>query len=286
VWIGGREIAILGQRIERLGMTNRKTLAISAGLLAGVLLLVAFWLYVGNRVGSSLLAKAPEHGVCFTIEADLSDAQGTNAIPELREAIRKRFDKFGTRIFWEPITQTQFRVHVPIADENAAREAQDLAWRRGLLAFRLVHPDNENLTSQGKTEEGYELLQQRTFRSWRKEAYESPLLVKIPEKGASPIHVQRTMGLRSSGGPGYEISISLAPESSEAFAKVTRENIGQLLAIVMDGIVLSAPRIQSEIRGGEALISSNWDRLRALQITLLLEYPLPVPVKLIEAKSF
>ena len=59
-------------------MTNSKTLAISAGLLAGVLLLVAFWLYVGNRVGRSLLSKPPEHGVTFTIEADLSDAQGTN----------------------------------------------------------------------------------------------------------------------------------------------------------------------------------------------------------------
>ena len=267
-------------------MTNSKTLAISAGLLAGVLLLVAFWLYVGNRVGRSVLSKPPEHGVCFTFEADLSDAQGTNAVPELKEAIRKRFDKFGTRIFWEPITQTQFRVHAPIVDKNAAKEAQDLAWRRGLLDFRLVHPDNENLISQGKTEEGYELLQLRTLRPWSQTANESPLLVKVAEEVVPPIRVQQAIILQSSGGRGYDISIRLTPESSDAFAKVTREHVGRQLAIVVDGVVLAAPRIQSEIPGGNAIISANLDNLRALLLAILMECPLPVSAKLLEAKSF
>jgi preprotein translocase subunit SecD len=267
-------------------MTNTKTLAISAGLLAGVLLLVAFWLYVGNRVRGSFLSKAPEHGVCFTIEADLFDAQGTNAVPELREAIRKRFDRFGTRIFWEPVTQTRFRVYAPIADTNAAKEAQDLAWRRGLLDFRLVHPENEYLISQGKTEDGYELLQLRTQWPGSQTAKESPLLVKVAEEGAPPIRVKQATVLQSSSGRGFDISIILKPESSSAFAKVTRENIGRRLAIVVDSVVLAAPRIQSEIPGGNAIISGNLDNLRALQLAILMECPLPVPVKLVETKSF
>lgn len=259
---------------------------IAGGLLVGLLSFVAFWSYVAVRVRSSPLTKPPEHGVCFTIETDLTGAPGPNGIPELQETVRKRFDQFGTRIFWEPISQTRFRIHAPIVDEAAAKAAQDLAWRRGLLDCRLVHPDSETLISQGGSEKGYEILPVMTPRPKNQTAHETRLLVKVPAEGAPLIRIQQALCLKSSGGRGCDINISFTPESAEAFAKVTRENIGRRLAMVLDDVVLTAPRIQSEISGGKAVITTDLDRLGAIQTSILLGYPLPLQVKLVETKSF
>src|SRR5512135_2724442 len=111
-------------------MTNKKTMSLAMVLLAGVLLLVAFWLYVGDLYGNSFLFKRPDHGACFTIEADVTNAQGKNRIPELKEAMRKRFHFFGTRVYWEPLSETRFQVYAPISDPKSVQEAKDMVFRR------------------------------------------------------------------------------------------------------------------------------------------------------------
>jgi hypothetical protein len=52
-----------------------------------------------------------------------------------------------------------------------------------------------------------------------------------------------------------EISVTLAEESATSFAQITRENVGQALAIVLDGSVVTAPNILAEINSGEILIT-------------------------------
>jgi len=59
---------------------------------------------------------------------------------------------------------------------------------------------------------------------------------------------------------GYQmIDFSLTPEGRKQFAEITRQNIGKRLAIVIDGKLVSAPRINSEINSGdgEMEISGN-----------------------------
>ncbi|MEL6614664.1 MAG: hypothetical protein AAFQ43_02945 [Bacteroidota bacterium] len=50
------------------------------------------------------------------------------------------------------------------------------------------------------------------------------------------------------------VSLALAPEASEAFARISGARIGKAMAIVFDGQVLSTPRIQSRIEGGRISI--------------------------------
>jgi len=70
-------------------------------------------------------------------------------------------------------------------------------------------------------------------------------------------------------------------EGKELFAKATRENIGKIMAIVLDGEVISAPRINEEIPDGNAVISGNFTPEEAKTLVRNLNYgALPVPIEL------
>jgi len=59
------------------------------------------------------------------------------------------------------------------------------------------------------------------------------------------------------------IEIAFSDKGAKHFAKVTRQNIGKRLAIVIDGRVYSAPRIQMEITSGSAQISGSFSEQEA-----------------------
>jgi hypothetical protein len=54
---------------------------------------------------------------------------------------------------------------------------------------------------------------------------------------------------------GFGVSLSFTPHGAERFAEATRNNIRRRFAIVVNGVIESAPVIQSEISGGSAVIS-------------------------------
>jgi RNA polymerase sigma factor (sigma-70 family) len=69
------------------------------------------------------------------------------------------------------------------------------------------------------------------------------------------------------------IDFTLTPKGKEQFAKVTRENIGRRLAIVIDGRIISAPVIQSKILTGQGQISGNFTVQEATRLAAILNKP-------------
>ena len=69
------------------------------------------------------------------------------------------------------------------------------------------------------------------------------------------------------------IDFTLTPEGKKQFAKVTRENIGRRLAIIIDGKVISAPNIRSEIPNGHGQISGNFTVQEATRLAAILSKP-------------
>jgi len=59
-----------------------------------------------------------------------------------------------------------------------------------------------------------------------------------------------------SGAP--EVSMSMNTDGARRWAALTKANIGKAVAIVLDGVVYSAPRVNSEISGGQSSISGNF----------------------------
>ncbi len=54
------------------------------------------------------------------------------------------------------------------------------------------------------------------------------------------------------------VSMSMNNEGSRLWAQLTKQNIGKAIAIVLDGVVYSAPRVNGEISGGNSQISGNF----------------------------
>ncbi len=81
---------------------------------------------------------------------------------------------------------------------------------------------------------------------------------------------------------GYQIAFSLTDDGSEIFSEHTGENIGTYLGIVLDKVVISAPRIQAEIAGGQGVIAGQFTHDTAEDLAAILKTrALPIPIEVI-----
>lgn len=55
-----------------------------------------------------------------------------------------------------------------------------------------------------------------------------------------------------------EVSMTMNSEGARRWAELTKANVGKAIAIVLDGVVYSAPRVNGEISGGQSSISGNF----------------------------
>lgn len=59
------------------------------------------------------------------------------------------------------------------------------------------------------------------------------------------------------------VDIRFNKAGTKHFAEVTRQNMGKRLAIIIDGQVMEAPMVRSEITSGEAQITGSFDQQQA-----------------------
>lgn len=80
-----------------------------------------------------------------------------------------------------------------------------------------------------------------------------------------------------------EISMSMNADGARAWKKLTGENIGRSIAIVLDDLVYSAPNVQGEIAGGHSSITGNFDVNEAKDLANILKAgKLPAPARIVE----
>ncbi len=82
------------------------------------------------------------------------------------------------------------------------------------------------------------------------------------------------------------VSLSFNSEGRNLFAKITEENVGNVLAIFLDGSPISMPFIREPIRDGRAQISGNFTPDEAKVLVRNLNYgALPVPIELVSTQT-
>jgi SecD/SecF fusion protein len=75
-----------------------------------------------------------------------------------------------------------------------------------------------------------------------------------------------------------EVSMTMNAEGGKAWARLTKANIGKSIAIVLDGVVYSAPNVQNEITGGRSSISGGFTPEEAGDLANILKAgKLPAP---------
>ena len=82
------------------------------------------------------------------------------------------------------------------------------------------------------------------------------------------------------------VAITFTDEGGKLFEEITRDNVGQQLAIFLDGEIISAPRINEAISGGKATISGGFTPDEARELAQNLNFgALPVPINLASTQT-
>ncbi len=82
------------------------------------------------------------------------------------------------------------------------------------------------------------------------------------------------------------VAISFGKEGTKRFAEATKEKLGEILYIVMDGEIISAPVVQSAITDGHAMITGQFDGEEAEELAALIRAgSLPFNLNVIQMKN-
>jgi preprotein translocase subunit SecD len=181
-----------------------------------------------------------------------------------------------------------FSIMVPGARSNDVGILRKAVTSAGHLEFRLVHENSAGLLKMDIIEPGYEVLQREHADPDGARKTESFLVKKKPAGPVTGRNLKNVRADRDAQGRLY-IAFELDAPGGEAFAKLTRENVDRLLAIVVDGKLISAPYIKEEILGGSVSIdggAQGFSAVEAFELMKVLENPLPAPLRIIEEQSY
>jgi SecD/SecF fusion protein len=204
-----------------------------------------------------------------------SEFEVNAVISEAVEVLRKRVDRLGVA---EPLIQPQganrILVQLPGVSEDIRKAAEESIQKVAYLEFRLVHERSKELTAAGESAPGYELLRRKTVRPGQPEMVEQFLVKRRPEMVGG---IQRAIVTRNNIGQ-PEIHFELETAARDTFGRITTENVGRFLAIVLDGELQTAPRINSPITAGNGMIEGNYTIEEAKSVASVLENPLKAPL--------
>src|ERR1700720_3591484 len=87
------------------------------------------------------------------------------------------------------------------------------------------------------------------------------------------------------GNEGWTVQLKFDGEGAKQFGKITEQYKGHRFAIVLDGVIQSAPVIRDAIYGGDAVITGRFTEQEARGLASVLQNPLQTPVSIEEERS-
>src|SRR5438477_23401 len=114
-----------------------------------------------------------------------------------------------------------------------------------------------------------------------KEVNKGMLVKKKPELGGDRVRESHAYY----GNEGWTVQLKFDGEGAKQFGKITEQYKGHRFAIVLDGVIQSAPVIRDAIYGGDAIITGKFEEKEARGLSSVLENPLQTPVSIEEERS-
>jgi preprotein translocase subunit SecD len=215
-------------------------------------------------------------GAHLVYQADLSNilpADKTSAMEGLRDVIERRINYFGVS---EPVVQVQEeRLVVELAGVLDVSEAIKLIGQTPFLEFKEQKSNYEDIlknnqaiidagtsTATGTLEDPF----QSTDLTGK---YLQRADVDFDQTSYKPL-----------------VSLQFTDEGAKVFAEITSRNVGKILAIFIDGQMISYPTVEEEITGGKATITGNFTVEQTKELVRNLNAgALPVPISLISQQT-
>lgn len=226
-------------------------------------------------VGSDDIEVAGE-GDTITVQLSQAEKLATDdrTIQQSLEIIRRRVDEVGTR---EPTIQRQGedRILIQVPGLGSADELKALIGTTAQLTFQPV----VTRTTDPNTRPGarQELLPSMDEEGIFYVLEETPVVTGEELTNAQPTFDQN-------GRPAVNFKFNVS--GARKFGEYTAANVGAPFAIVLDGEVISAPRINEAIPGGSGIITGNFTVEESTNLAVLLRAgALPAKMTFLEERT-
>jgi len=193
------------------------------------------------------------------------------------EIIRNRIDEFGVKEL-SVYRQGTDEIVVQLPGVTDRERARDLIGKTALLEFKLVE-DNQDLYAkalEGQVPDGYEF----------KDVDKEKILLNKNTLLTGDTLVNAEVKFDQSRFNEPYVAIEFNAKGASAFSEITGANVEKRLAIVLDGKVHSAPRINERIPSGKASISGRFTVEEASDLAIILRAgTLPAPIYVEEERT-
>ena len=189
------------------------------------------------------------------------------ALKQSIEIIRRRIDDVGTK---EPtiLQRGDKRILVELPGIDSPTRIKELLGKTAQLTFRLVSKDDSFGSEKLILSENNEEL---------------TVSKRVVVSGDNLVDAQPQFDNQSNQ---PLVRFTLDRQGAQKFGKITTENVGRRLAIVLDNSVISAPNIREPITGGSGTISGGFSFQEATDLALLLRSgALPAPINIVEERT-
>lgn len=255
----------------------QKRLAALAILLVGAG--VAYFVYSGQAHGwrPFKLGLDLSGGTQLVYHADLSQipaSEAADSMSALRDTIERRVNLFGVS---EPLVQTETtsgltgaadqRLIVELPGVTDTQLAIQLIGQTPVLEFRMLKPGVD--------------LSKASASSTVNDLFE-PSAITGKELASAELQFQGQGNLAQQP----VVVLHFNSEGAAKFADLTKNNVGKIFGIFLDGSAISTPVIREAIPNGTAVISGSFTAQEAKDLARNLNYgALPVPISLLSTQS-
>jgi SecD/SecF fusion protein len=256
------------------------------------------------------IAVQADKGTFPRITLNLSESQiefiNKNAVDQSLEILRNRIDQFGVT---EPVIVRQGKdeIIIQLAGITDPKRALNLIGRTAQLEFKIVVADAainlpeliskvsaDGLWKKGENRDklndalkrflpdGTEVYFEKDVDRQTGKEIEIPILIKDQILMTGDMVKDAQVRVGGTFSEPY-VSLDLTGRGSKVFGKITSDNTGKRLAIVLDDVVRSAPVIREKILGGSAQITGNFTYEEASDLAIILRVgALPAPVEIVQ----
>lgn len=270
---------------------------------------LGYGVYNGQNHPQSVFGKFPfkygldiQGGTQLTYQADTSKIATGDVranMDALRDVIERRVNLFGVS---EPVVQTEEvnalsgkpieRLIVELPGVTDIKKAVDLIGQTPLLEFKTARPDGPEKTAiQAAYTKAQEALKKVGITQEEKQQIflSDPLLKQdpnyIPTKLTGAFLKKATLQFDSRTNE-PKILLSFNDEGRDMFAAITKDNVGKVVAIYLDGSPISTPVVREAILDGNAEISGSFDVASARELVGRFNSgALPVPIELLSTQT-
>ena len=236
-----------------------------------------FGMATGGIIENDLIITETAGGYTIELsEAGKSEITGRTMSQSL-EIMRRRIDETGTR---EPTIQRQGerRILIQVPGLSSSAELLEIIGKTAKLTFHDVKGFGADARNPGP---GEIVASEHTPDGSIEQSY---LLEESPELTGENL-VDAQLGFHPDNGLPI-VNFRFDSAGARKFGQYTAENVGQLFAVVLDGEVITAPRIQSPILGGSGFIEGNFTVESATNLAILLRAgALPASISVEEERT-